>query len=149
MASSVANGCPLVPTHSGMPRLAVTPRVSGLERSQERSLDLPYPEPLSTPTSSSLSCLPSSHSMATASVPSLAEHINGNGPHLHHRQQERGGGSPRPKKSFLTFPGRPTSNAYSMGVNGRCVVVPVTFVGVTGCKELTVTAYCDYFNKPF
>lgn len=128
MASSVANGCPLVSTHSGVPRLAVTPRVSGLERSQERSLDLPYPEPLSTPTSSSLSCLPSSHSMATATVPSLPEQINGNG-HLHHRPQERGGGSPRPKHKFLTFPCRPTSNAYSMGVNGRCVVVSVTFVG--------------------
>ncbi|XP_041938429.1 autism susceptibility gene 2 protein isoform X3 [Alosa sapidissima] len=114
MASSVANGCPLVPTHSGVPRLAVTPRVSGLERSQERSLDLPYPEPLSTSTSSSLSCLPPSHSMSTITVSSLAEQING----LHHRPQERGASSPRPKqKSFLTFPSRPTSNAYSMGVN--------------------------------
>lgn len=134
MASSVANGCPLVPTHSGVPRLAVTPRVSGLERSQERSLDLPYPEPLSTPTPTSLSCLPSTHSV----VPSLAEQING--PHLHHRPQERGGGSPRPKhKPFLTFPGRPSSNAYSMSVNGRCVIVSDTFVGMMGCIELCLS----------
>lgn len=120
MASAVANGCPLVPMHSRVSRLAVTPRVSGLERSQERSLDLPYPEPLSTSTSSSLSCLPLSHSAPTATVTSLAEQVNGNGPHLHHRPQERGNSPQRPKhKPFLTFPGRPTSNVYTMGINNR------------------------------
>ena len=137
IASTVTNGCPLVPTHCRVPRLAVTPRVSGLERSQERSLDLPYPETLSTSTSSSLSCLPLSHSTPITTATSLAEQINGNGPHLHHRLPERGSSSPRPKhKPFLTFPGRPTSNTYSMGVNSRCVMVAIAFVGEEGYIEV-------------
>lgn len=132
MASSMSNGCPLVPTHSGVPRLAVTPRVSGLERSQERSVDLPFPDPLpssasstaaaSTTSSSILSCRPltHAHTVPSATVTSLAEHMNGNGLHMHHRPSERGVPSPRPKhKTFLTFPGCQVSNAYSMGINSR------------------------------
>ncbi|XP_072524239.1 autism susceptibility gene 2 protein homolog isoform X3 [Salminus brasiliensis] len=104
MASTVSNGCTLLPSNSGPPRLSVTPRVSGLERSQERSLELPYPE--ATSTSSSLpSLLPRS--------PDAAPQQNGNaGPHHRHDISP-----PRHKpKPFLPFPGR-SQPAYGLGTN--------------------------------
>ncbi|KAB5555537.1 hypothetical protein PHYPO_G00035330 [Pangasianodon hypophthalmus] len=97
MASTVSNGCALLPSNSGPARLSVTPRVSGLERSQERSLELPYPE--ATSTSSSLLLPRSPASVST----SLAEQ-NGNAA-LHHRHDCS---PPQHKpKSFLSIPGRP------------------------------------------
>ncbi|XP_062859171.1 autism susceptibility gene 2 protein homolog isoform X2 [Trichomycterus rosablanca] len=107
LASTVSNGCTLLPSNSGPCRLAVTPRVSGLQRSQERSLELPYPEPTST--SSSLLLPRSSASVST----SLVEQ-NGNGS-LHHRLDSPPQHKP---KSFLSFPGR-TQTVYGMGLNNR------------------------------
>ncbi|XP_024242456.1 autism susceptibility gene 2 protein isoform X1 [Oncorhynchus tshawytscha] len=110
VASSMGKGCPLLPLpgRCGLSRLAVTPRVSGLERSQERSLELPYPEPLST----SFSCLPSL-SPATVTRPGQLNGGSSNG--LHHHDPS----PPRSKhKPFLTFPGRHPS-IYSMGINNR------------------------------
>ncbi|XP_020309171.1 autism susceptibility gene 2 protein isoform X1 [Oncorhynchus kisutch] len=111
VASSMGKGCPLLPLpgRCGLSRLAVTPRVSGLERSQERSLEPPYPEPLST----SFSCLPSL-SPATVTRPGQLNGGSSNGLHPHHDPSP-----PRSKhKPFLTFPGRHPS-IYSMGINNR------------------------------
>uniref|UniRef100_A0A8C2E554 Fibrosin n=1 Tax=Cyprinus carpio TaxID=7962 RepID=A0A8C2E554_CYPCA len=78
-SAAVGNGCPLLPSNSSQPLLSVTPRVSGLERSQERSMELPYPEPISTSSS-----LPSLAAHSTASVSnSLPELRNGNGGPYH------------------------------------------------------------------
>ncbi|XP_046710333.1 autism susceptibility gene 2 protein isoform X3 [Silurus meridionalis] len=108
IASTVSNGCALLPSNSGPPRLSVTPRVSGLERSQERSLELPYPE--ATTTSSSL-LLP--RSPATVST-SLAEQ-NGNAA-PHHR---RDCSPPQHKpKQFLPFSSR-SQNHFGMANNNR------------------------------
>ncbi|TSK14700.1 Helicase domino [Bagarius yarrelli] len=107
MASAVSNGCALLPANSGPPRLSVTPRVSGLERSQERSLELPYPE--ATSTSSSLLLPRSPASVST----SLAEQ-NGNAA-PHHR---RDCSPPQHKpKSFLSFGSR--SQVFGMGLINR------------------------------
>uniref|UniRef100_UPI003AAF8347 fibrosin-1-like protein isoform X3 n=1 Tax=Centroberyx gerrardi TaxID=166262 RepID=UPI003AAF8347 len=117
MAASMGKSCPPLPARcGGVSRLMVTPRVSGLERSQERSLEPPYPEPVSSSTSSaSFSCLPS-HSTVTASATvTRANQLNGSSS-LHSRH------NPSPPlskhKPFLTFPGRPHS-IYSMGISNR------------------------------
>ncbi|XP_040922860.1 autism susceptibility gene 2 protein homolog isoform X3 [Toxotes jaculatrix] len=88
MGTSVGKSCPSLPARCGaVSRLMVTPRVSGLERSQEKSLEPHFPEPVSSSTSSA-SCLPS-HSPVTSSgtvprpSPPLSKH-----------------------KPFLTLPGR-------------------------------------------
>lgn len=78
-SAAAGNGCPLLPSNSSLPLLSVTPRVSGLERSQERSMEQPYPEPISTSSS-----LPSLAAHSTASVSnSLPELRNGNGGPYH------------------------------------------------------------------
>lgn len=67
----------------GISRLMVTPRVSGLERSQEKSLESHLPEPVPSSTSSgpNFSCL-SSHSPVTASVAvPRPSPVNGNSTH--------------------------------------------------------------------
>lgn len=110
MASTVSNGCTLLPSNSGPPRLSVTPRVSGLERSQERSLELPYPE--ATSTSSSLLLPRSPASVST----SLAEQNGNAAPHHRHDCSP-----PQHKlKSFLSFTGR-SQAVYGTGSNNRWV----------------------------
>lgn len=53
MGSSVGKSCPSLPVRfGGVSRLMVTPRVSGLERSQEKNLEPHFPEPVSSSTSS-------------------------------------------------------------------------------------------------
>lgn len=95
MGTSVGKSCPNLPARSGgVSRLMVTPRVSGLERSQEKSLEQHFPEPNCSSTSSApFSRLPSPiTASATVSRPSQ---FNGNGsPPL---------SKPKP---FLTLPGR-------------------------------------------
>ncbi|MED6237979.1 hypothetical protein ATANTOWER_002831 [Ataeniobius toweri] len=59
---------PLSARCGGISRLTVTPRVSGLERSQEKSLEPHFPEPVSSSTSSGSISWLSSHSPGTASV---------------------------------------------------------------------------------
>ncbi|XP_053496684.1 autism susceptibility gene 2 protein homolog isoform X1 [Ictalurus furcatus] len=108
MASTVSNGCALLPSNSGPPRLSVTPRVSGLERSQERSLELPYPE--ATSTSSSLLLPRSPASVST----SLAEQNGNAAPHHRHDCSP----SQHKSKSFFSFPGR-SQGVYGMGTNNR------------------------------
>ncbi|KAL7869173.1 hypothetical protein AOLI_G00131610 [Acnodon oligacanthus] len=111
MASSVSNGCTLLPSNSGPPRLSVTPRVSGLERSQERSLELPYPE--ATSTSSSLPGLLPRSPASVATPPS--EQRNGNaGPHQR---------SPPRQKPFLPFSNR-TQTVFSNGNRSGTSVKP-------------------------
>lgn len=110
MASTVSNGCALLPSNSGPPRLSVTPRVSGLERSQERSLELPYPE--ATSTSSSL-LLPRS----PASVSTSLVEQNGNAVPRHHHDFS----PPKMKlNSFLSILSRP-QNGHAMSLNSRLV----------------------------
>ncbi|XP_016313918.1 autism susceptibility gene 2 protein isoform X1 [Sinocyclocheilus anshuiensis] len=108
-SAAAGNGCPLLPSNSSLPLLSVTPRVSGLERSQERSMEQPYPEPISTSSS-----LPSLAAHSTASVSnSLTEQRNGNGG-PHHRHDAS---SPQHKhKPFLPFHGK-SQSIYSMGSN--------------------------------
>ncbi|XP_035467895.2 autism susceptibility gene 2 protein homolog isoform X7 [Scophthalmus maximus] len=80
MGTSVGKSCPPLPARcGGVSRLMVTPRVSGLERSQEKNLEPHFPEPVSSSTSSASSRLPS-HSPVTASgaVPRPGP-LNGNG----------------------------------------------------------------------
>lgn len=95
MGTSVGKSCPKLPARpGGESRLMVTPRVSGLERSQEKSLEQHFPEPICSSTSSApFSRLPSPiTASATVSRPSP---FNGNGsPPL---------SKPKP---FLTLPGR-------------------------------------------
>ncbi|KAK0137570.1 Autism susceptibility protein 2 [Merluccius polli] len=124
MASSVGkNGPSLQSRCGGITRLMVTPRVSGLERSQERSLEPLYPQPISTTSSSSSStssapfpCLPP-HSVATATS-SVNRPSQRNGVHSRHELSPL-----QPKhKPFLTFQSQPHSGSlaiYSMGINNR------------------------------
>ncbi|XP_039520780.1 autism susceptibility gene 2 protein homolog isoform X1 [Pimephales promelas] len=110
-SAAVGNGCPLLPSNSSIPLLSVTPRVSGLERSQESSMEQPYPEPISTSSS-----LPSLAAHSTASVSnSLPDQRNGNGgPHHRHDPSP-----PQHKhKPFLPFHGK-SQSIYSMGSNNR------------------------------
>nr|XP_057924485.1 autism susceptibility gene 2 protein homolog isoform X2 [Doryrhamphus excisus] len=105
--STVNKNCSTVPARNGVPRLMVTPRVSGLERSQEKSLELHFPEPVSSSTSSaSFPCRPS-HSPVTAAGPvPRPGPMNGNG--------GRHNGSPplSKPKPFLTLAG-PSHSLYS------------------------------------
>ncbi|XP_020505453.2 autism susceptibility gene 2 protein homolog isoform X2 [Labrus bergylta] len=101
MGTSMGKSCPPLQARCGsVSRLMVTPRVSGLERSQEKNLESHFPEPLSLSTSSAPFGLPS-HSPVTASgtVPRSGP-FNGNG--------SRHNGSPplSKPKPFLTLPGR-------------------------------------------
>ncbi|XP_056221926.1 autism susceptibility gene 2 protein homolog isoform X3 [Seriola aureovittata] len=101
MGTSMGKSCPSLPARcGGVSRFMVTPRVSGLERSQEKSLEPHFPEPVSSSTSSASFCLPS-HSPVTASgtVP-RPNPMTSNG--------SRHNGSPplSKHKSFLTLPGR-------------------------------------------
>ncbi|XP_073774627.1 autism susceptibility gene 2 protein homolog isoform X5 [Danio rerio] len=110
-SAAAGNGCPLLPSNSSVPLLSVTPRVSGLERSQERSMEQPYPEPISTSSS-----LPSLAAHSTASVSNLLpEQRNGNGgPHHRHNAS-----SPQHKhKNFLPFHLK-SQSMYPMGNNNR------------------------------
>ncbi|XP_056324975.1 autism susceptibility gene 2 protein isoform X4 [Danio aesculapii] len=110
-SAAAGNGCPLLPSNSSVPLLSVTPRVSGLERSQERSMEQPYPEPISTSSS-----LPSLAAHSTASVSNLLpEQRNGNGgPHHRHNAS-----SPQHKhKNFLPFHLK-SQSMYPMGNNHR------------------------------
>lgn len=103
MGTSVGKSCPPIPARSGgVSRLMVTPRVSGLERSQEKNLEQHFQEPVSSSTSSPpFPCLPSPVTPA-GTVP-RASPFNGNG--------SRHNGSPplSKPKSFLTLPGRSQS----------------------------------------
>lgn len=76
--ASSNKSCPPLPARCGVAsRLMVTPLVSGLERSQEKSQESHFPESVSSSTSSApFSCLPS-NSPATASV-TRPSPINGN-----------------------------------------------------------------------
>lgn len=96
--TAAGNGCPLLPSNSLLPLLSVTPRVSGLERSQERSMEQPNSEPIST--SSSLPSL-AAHSNASVSN-SLPEQRNGNG-RLYHRHDPS---PPQHKHKPFPFPGK-------------------------------------------
>uniref|UniRef100_A0A3B5L2K3 Fibrosin n=1 Tax=Xiphophorus couchianus TaxID=32473 RepID=A0A3B5L2K3_9TELE len=68
---------PLSARCGGISRLMVTPRVSGLERSQETSLEPHFPEPFSSSTSPGLICM-SSPVTASVAVP-RPNPVNGNG----------------------------------------------------------------------
>ncbi|KAM9336764.1 autism susceptibility gene 2 protein homolog isoform 2-T2 [Symphorus nematophorus] len=76
----------------------VTPRVSGLERSQEKSLEQHFPEPVSSSTSSApFSCLPSP--VTASGAVSRPSPINGNG-------SRHNGSPPLSKPKPFPLPGR-------------------------------------------
>ena len=108
MGTSVGKSCPPLPACcGGVSQLMVTPRVSGLERSQEKSLEQHFPEPVCSSTSTvPFSCLPS-RVPASGTVPRPSP-FNGNG--------GRHNGSPplSKPKPFLTLPPRshPIYNRY-------------------------------------
>ncbi|XP_057682468.1 autism susceptibility gene 2 protein homolog isoform X2 [Corythoichthys intestinalis] len=107
--STMGKSCPGMPVRSGIQRLMVTPRVSGLERSQEKSLESHFPEAVSSSTSSpSFPRLPScSPASAAGPVPRPAA-INGNG------GRHQNGSPPLSKpKPFLSLPGRPSHSLYN------------------------------------
>ncbi|XP_047464550.1 autism susceptibility gene 2 protein isoform X3 [Mugil cephalus] len=100
MGTSMGKSCPPLPARCGAAsRLMVTPRVSGLERSQEKSLEPHFPEPVPSSTSS---CLPSHSPVAASGAVPRPNPVNGNGGRHHN------GSPPLSKpKPFLTLPGRP------------------------------------------
>ncbi|XP_049915256.1 autism susceptibility gene 2 protein homolog isoform X6 [Epinephelus moara] len=99
MGTSVGKICPPLPARcGGASRLMVTPRVSGLERSQEKSLEQNFPEPVSSSTSSApFSRLPSPVA-APGTVPRSSP-FNGNG-------SRHNGSPPLSKPKPFTLPGR-------------------------------------------
>ncbi|XP_045924052.1 autism susceptibility gene 2 protein homolog isoform X2 [Micropterus dolomieu] len=101
MGTSMGKSCPpLLARCGGISRLMVTPRVSGLERSQEKNLEQHFPEPGGSSTSSApFSCLPS-HPVAPSGGVPRHNPFNGNG--------SRHNGSPplSKPKPFLTLAGR-------------------------------------------
>ncbi|XP_053170939.1 autism susceptibility gene 2 protein-like isoform X3 [Scomber japonicus] len=100
MGTSMGKSCPPLQARSGVSRLMVTPRVSGLERSQEKNLEPHFPEPVASSTSSApFSCLPSPIA-ASGTMPRHGP-MNTNGGRHHN------GSPPLSKpKPFLTLPGR-------------------------------------------
>ncbi|XP_072230232.1 autism susceptibility gene 2 protein homolog isoform X2 [Leuresthes tenuis] len=102
MSTTMNKSCPSLPAHlDGASWLMVTPRVSGLERSQEKSLEPHFPDSVSSSTSSApFSCLPSHAEVtATGAVPRPSP-VNGNSNH-------RNNSPPLSKpKSFLSLPGQ-------------------------------------------
>ncbi|KAF7664971.1 hypothetical protein LDENG_00158820 [Lucifuga dentata] len=105
MTTSIGKSCPPLLARCGaVSRLMVTPRVSGLERSQERSLEPRYPEPVSPSTSSaSFPCLPSHSTVTPSATVTRSSQLNGS-------SSRHNSSSPLSKpKPFLTLPGRPHS----------------------------------------
>lgn len=99
MATSMGKICPPLPARiGGISRLMVTPRVSGLERSQEKNLEQHFLEPASSTSSALFSRLPSP--ITTPGTAPRSSPFNGNG--------NRHNGSPplSKPKPFLTLPGR-------------------------------------------
>ncbi|KAM4624162.1 autism susceptibility gene 2 protein homolog isoform 5-T5 [Polymixia lowei] len=129
MASSMGKSCPPLPSRCGsVSRLMVTPRVSGLERSQERSLEPPYPEPVSSSTSStSFSCLPSLSTVTASATVTRPSQLNGSSS-LHSRHDPS---PPLSKhKPFLTFHGR--HQMYNMGINNSMSLSLIRGSGSSG-----------------
>ncbi|XP_055085353.1 autism susceptibility gene 2 protein homolog isoform X5 [Periophthalmus magnuspinnatus] len=93
MGSSIGKNAPQLQVRGGsVSRLMVTPRVSGLERSQEKSQEQNFPEPVTTSTSSAR--LPSHSSVPRPNA------VNGG-------SSRHNANSPLSKpKPFLTLPGR-------------------------------------------
>ncbi|XP_028989615.1 autism susceptibility gene 2 protein homolog isoform X4 [Betta splendens] len=96
IGTSMGKNCLSLSARCGVSRLTVTPRVSGLERSQEKSLELHFPELDSSTSSASR---PPSFPPGTT-VGSRRSPINVNNRHI--------GSPPLSKhKPFLSLPGRP------------------------------------------
>ncbi|TNN51604.1 putative fibrosin-1 [Liparis tanakae] len=117
VGTTIGKICPPLPARcGGVSRLMVTPRVSGLERSQEKNLEQHFPEPVSSSTSSApFSCLPPPVT-AAGTVPRSSP-FNGNG--------SRHNGSPplSKPKPFLTLPGRAHS-IYNINRSNTAVKPP-------------------------
>ncbi|KAJ8264631.1 hypothetical protein GJAV_G00151480 [Gymnothorax javanicus] len=120
MGSSVTKSLP-PSSFSVLPRLSVTPRVSGLQRSQERSSEPPHPDSLSSSFSSSTStsaCIPtralSSYPSCTSATATAPGQLNGDDRFPHRAQSP-----PQPKpKPFLSYPGGPQTH-YTIGPSNR------------------------------
>ncbi|XP_028331744.1 autism susceptibility gene 2 protein homolog isoform X3 [Gouania willdenowi] len=110
-----SKSCSPLPTHCRRAsRLMVTPRVSGLERSQEKNLEPHFPEPISSSASSTSfsSCLPPHAPVTTSNAIARSSTINGNGS----RHNGNGSSPPlsKPKAFLLGLPGR-SHPIYSRG----------------------------------
>lgn len=131
MAASMGKSCPSLPPRcsASVSRLMVTPRVSGLERSQEKSLEPHFPEPVSSSTSS----VP--FPVSASGVPGLPRPgANGNG--------SRHNGSPKPP--FLTLPGR----SHSIYINNNRYVASVTFVLLKKRQTLLKSDHISSVSNP-
>ncbi|XP_076007859.1 autism susceptibility gene 2 protein homolog isoform X2 [Genypterus blacodes] len=119
MATSIGKICPPLLARCGsVSRLMVTPRVSGLERSQERSLEPHFSEPVSSSTSSApFSCLPPHSTVAASATATRSSQLNGS--------SSRHNASPPLSlpKPFLTLTGRPHS-IYNINRSGTSVKPP-------------------------
>ncbi|XP_075891044.1 autism susceptibility gene 2 protein homolog isoform X4 [Nelusetta ayraudi] len=115
-AASVGKSCPPLQARCGsVSRLMVTPRVSGLERSQEKSLEQHFPETVCPSTSSaSFSRLP----LPGAAAGPLAR------PGPHGNSGRHNGSPPLSKpKPFLTLPGR-SHSIYNINNRSNTPVKP-------------------------
>uniref|UniRef100_A0A3P9PD91 Fibrosin n=1 Tax=Poecilia reticulata TaxID=8081 RepID=A0A3P9PD91_POERE len=111
---------PLSARCGGISRLMVTPRVSGLERSQETSLEPHFPEPFSSSTSPGLICM-SSPVTASVAVPRPSP-VNGNG--------TRHNGSP-PLSKPSSAPVKTPSSASSVATSSASMRPPTPSTSVS------------------
>ncbi|XP_068439212.1 autism susceptibility gene 2 protein homolog isoform X3 [Clinocottus analis] len=137
MGSTIGKICPPLPARcggggggGGVSRLMVTPRVSGLERSQEKNLEQHFPEPASSSTSSApFSCLPSP--VAAAGTGPRSSPFNGNGNGGRHN-----GSPPLSKpKPFLTLPGR-SHSIYNINRSNTPVKPPSSASSVASSSSM-------------
>ncbi|KAJ8364853.1 hypothetical protein SKAU_G00136840 [Synaphobranchus kaupii] len=114
MGSSVTKSHPPSPSLYGLPRLSVTPRISGLQRSQERSLEPLHPDSLLCSFSYSTSASSPTYVTRTSATATVSGQLNSDGRFQHCAQSP-----PQPKpKPFLTYPGPPQTH-FTIGLTNR------------------------------
>uniref|UniRef100_A0A3B4EU10 Autism susceptibility gene 2 protein-like n=1 Tax=Pundamilia nyererei TaxID=303518 RepID=A0A3B4EU10_9CICH len=125
MGSSVGKSCPsLLVRFGGVSRLMVTPRVSGLERSQEKNLEPHFPEPVSSSTSSPFFPGLPSHSPVT--VPRSSP-VNGGSRHNSSPPLSKPKPSLPPRTQSIynsSTPVKPQPSASSVGTSSSSILPP-------------------------
>uniref|UniRef100_A0AAX7UFT9 Fibrosin n=1 Tax=Astatotilapia calliptera TaxID=8154 RepID=A0AAX7UFT9_ASTCA len=123
--SSVGKSCPSLPVRfGGVSRLMVTPRVSGLERSQEKNLEPHFPEPVSSSTSSPFFPGLPSHSPVT--VPRSSP-VNGGSRHNSSPPLSKPKPSLPPRTQSIynsSTPVKPQPSASSVGTSSSSILPP-------------------------
>lgn len=131
MGSSVGKSCPSLPVRfGGVSRLMVTPRVSGLERSQEKSLEPHFPEPVSSSTSSPFFPGLPSHSPVTVprSSPVNGSRHNSSPP----LSKPKPSLPPRTQSIYnSSTPVKPQPSASSVGTSSSSILPPAPSASVS------------------